>query len=160
MAEVDDSPVLSRLRGFGTDADQSLLVLLALGRLATTGNRDMPWSVAEIAFADMASRFGPAQAAQGDTEVIAARAFLGLSHDHFWALDAEVPDDRPRALNERRVSARLDPVLEQALRGSPGLSSRGGTAPRPSAWTRATAWPPARLTTSRSTRACSPWPTT
>jgi putative restriction endonuclease len=121
MAEVDNSYVLSRLRGVGTDADQSLLVLLALGRLARTGDREMPWSVAEVAFADMVSRFRPAPAIQGDAEISAARAFLGLANDHFWGLNAEVPDDRPRALNERRVSARLDPVLEQALQDSPGL---------------------------------------
>ncbi|MCW2933601.1 MAG: endonuclease [Actinomycetia bacterium] len=123
MAEVEDSHVLSRLRDVGGDADQSLLVLLALGRLAKTGDREMPWSVAEVAFADMVSRFRAAEVAAGggSTEVSAARAFLGLSHDHIWGLDVQVPTDRPRALNERRVSARLDPVLERALRGSPGL---------------------------------------
>jgi hypothetical protein len=46
MAEVNHSYVLTRLRGVGTDADQSLLALLALGRLARTGDQDMPWSVA------------------------------------------------------------------------------------------------------------------
>ncbi len=123
MAEVDNSYVLSRLRDVGTDADQSLLVLLALGRLAKTGDRAMPWSVAEVAFADMVSRFRPAETAAGGgrAEVSAARAFLGLSRDGVWGLDVEVPADRPRALNERRACARLDPVLEQALRGSPGL---------------------------------------
>jgi putative restriction endonuclease len=121
MADVDNSYVLARLRDVGTDADQSLLVLLALGRLAATGERDMPWSVAEVAFADLASQFRPAAATQAHTEVSAARAFLGLSNDRFWGLDVEVPDDRPRALNERRASARLDPVLEQALLHSPAL---------------------------------------
>ncbi|HTU76613.1 MAG TPA: HNH endonuclease [Trebonia sp.] len=121
MAEIDKGYVLSRLRGAGADADQSLLMLLALGRLGRTGNGEMPWSVAEVAFADMVSQFRPAPDGQVDTEVIAARAFLGLSRDQFWGLDVEVPADRPRALGERRVSARLDPVLDRALRGSPGL---------------------------------------
>jgi putative restriction endonuclease len=121
MAEVDDSRVLSRLRDIGTDADQSLLVLLALGRLARTGDQDLPWSVAEIAFTDLVSRFRPAPTAQAASDTIAARAFLALARDHFWGLDAEVPDGRPRALNERRVSARLDPVLGQALQQSPAL---------------------------------------
>jgi len=121
MAEVDNSHVLSRLRSVGADADRSLLVLLALARLARSGDRDTPWSVAEVAFADLASRFGTTPAATDDAEVSAARAFLGLSHENFWALDAEVPSDHPRTLNQRRVSARLDPVLEQALRRSPAL---------------------------------------
>jgi len=69
---------------------------------------------------DLVSRFRPAEA-EDSAEVSAARAFLGLSHDRLWGLDAEVPDDRPRTLNERRVSARLDPATEQVLRGSPGL---------------------------------------
>jgi putative restriction endonuclease len=121
MAEVDASHLLSRLRDLGTDADQSLLVLLALGRLARTGDQDLPWSVAEIAFTDLASRFRLAPATQGATDATAARAFLGLARDHFWGLDAEVPDGRPRTLSQRRVCARLDPVLERALRRNPAL---------------------------------------
>jgi len=121
MDGVDNSYVLSKVREIGRNADEALLALLALGRLVATGEREMPWSTAEVAFADMTSRFRAAGAGI-PTEASAARAFLGLSHDQFWALNAEVPTDRPRALNERRVSARLDPVLERALRDTPGLA--------------------------------------
>jgi putative restriction endonuclease len=118
---VDNSYVLSRMQAIGGNPDKALLALLVLGRLVMAGNGEMPWSTAEVAFADMTAQFRPA-AVSAPTEADAARAFLGLSHDRFWGLDVEVPTDRPRALNERRVSARLDPVLEQALLASPGLA--------------------------------------
>jgi putative restriction endonuclease len=119
MTDAVDSHVLSRLQALGGHADESLLALLALGRLATTGDREMPWPVAEVAFADLVARFGPND--PHAAEASAARAYVGLSSDQFWALNTEVPTDRVRDLNERRITARLDPALEQALRDNPSL---------------------------------------
>jgi putative restriction endonuclease len=117
---------LSRLGTLGSvdegpgAANKSLLMLLALGRLAVEGVAEMPWSVAEVALADLISRFGHET---GAAEVGAARVFTGLVADQVWVLDTDVPAQgaRPRTLNEWRVAGRLAPDLEQALRSSPGL---------------------------------------
>jgi putative restriction endonuclease len=120
MAEGADSGALSRLRGLGGNPDGSLLALLALGRLAATGDAELPWSVAEVTFADLRGRFGPGDPG-AQAEDIAARAFIELSADNFWVLNGDVPADRARVLNERHVSARLDPALEHAQLANPAL---------------------------------------
>jgi putative restriction endonuclease len=114
---TDDGQVVSRLQALDGDPDEVLLALCALGRLATTGDQEMPWSVAEVVIADLARRFTAGKPAENS----AARAFTRLSGEHFWTLNAELPASRPRALNERRVVARLDPVLEQAVHENPAL---------------------------------------
>jgi putative restriction endonuclease len=117
---------LSRLGALGGDvtgpgaANKSLLVLLALGRLASGGSAELPWSVAEVMLADLIDRFGQDASAGGTG---AARAFTGLVADHVWVLDTDVPAEgiRPRALNEWHVAGRLHPDVERALRSRPGL---------------------------------------
>jgi putative restriction endonuclease len=126
MADRVASDALSRLGALGGDdagsgaANKSLLMLLALGRLAGEGVTEMPWSVAEVALADLIGRFGHDT---GAAEVGAARVFTGLVADQVWVLDTDVPAQsaRPRALNEWRVAGRLAPDLEQVLRSSPTL---------------------------------------
>ena len=55
VADQVGSDALSRLGALGSDdagpgaANKSLLMLLALGRLAADGVAEMPWSVAEVA---------------------------------------------------------------------------------------------------------------
>ena len=94
----------------------------ALSRLGALGSVDagMPWSVAEVALADLIGRF---RHDTGAAEVGAARVFTGLVADHVWVLDTDVPAQgaRPRALNEWRVADRLAPDLEQVLRSRPEL---------------------------------------
>jgi len=117
---------LWRLGALGSDGagpgeiNKSLLMLLALGRLASVGSAELPWSVAEVMLADLIDRFGQ-DAGTGGTG--AARAFTGLVADHVWVLDTDVPAEgiRPRALNEWHVAGRLDPDLERVLRSRPGL---------------------------------------
>jgi putative restriction endonuclease len=126
VADHVGSEALSRLGALGGDdagtgaANKSLLMLLALGRLAADGVAEIPWSVAEVALADLISRFGYDT---GAAEVGAARVFTGLVADQVWVLDTDVPTQgaRPRALNEWRVVGRLAPDLEQVLRSTPTL---------------------------------------
>src|SRR5258708_4838194 len=126
VADRVGSDALSRLGALGGGdagpgaANKSLLMLLALGRLGAGGGAEMPWSVAEVALADLIGRFGDGT---GVAEVGAARVFTGLVADQLWVLDTDVPAQgvRPRALNEWRVAGRLAPDLEQVLRSSPAL---------------------------------------
>jgi putative restriction endonuclease len=100
--------------------NKSLLMLLALGRLAAEGSAELPWSIAEVMLADLIDRFGQDAGTAGAG---AARAFTGLVADQVWVLDTDVPAEgvRPRALNEWHVAGRLTPDLERVLRSSPGL---------------------------------------
>lgn len=126
VADRSGSEALSRLGALGQvdagpiAANKSLLMLLALGRLSAEGVAEMPWSVAEIALADLIGRFGRDT---GEAAVGAARVFTGLVADQVWVLDTDVPAEgvRPRALNAWRVAGRLAPDLEQVLRSRPEL---------------------------------------
>jgi len=117
---------LSRLGALGGDGtgpgktNKSLLMLLALGRLAAEGSAELPWSVAEVMLADLIDRFGQDAGSAGSG---AARAFTGLVADQVWVLDADVPVEgvRARALNEWHVAGKLAPDLERVLRSRPGL---------------------------------------
>lgn len=126
VADRVGSEALSRLGALGGvdagpgAANKSLLMLLALGRLAAEDVAEMPWSVAEVALADLIGRFGHDA---GAAEVGAARVFTGMVADQVWILDTDVPAQgaRPRALNEWRLAGRLAPDLEQVLRSRPRL---------------------------------------
>ena len=126
MADRAESEALSRLDVLGrvdagpSAANKSLLMLLALGRLSAAGVAEMPWSVAEVALADLISRFGEGTS---EAEAGAARVFTSLVADQVWLLDTDVPAHgvRPSALNAWRVAGRLAPDLEQALRSHPEL---------------------------------------
>jgi putative restriction endonuclease len=120
MTDFDDRYVVSRLQSLAGNADEALLALYALGRLATRGDREMRWSEAEVALSDLIARFAPADLGASE-EISAARAFTRLSAENFWTLDTDLPADRVRVLNERHVTARLDPALEQVLAASPAL---------------------------------------
>lgn len=121
MVDRVGSEALLRLGALGgidaepSTANKSLLMLLALGRLAAEGVAETPWSVAEVALADLIGRFGHDT---GAADAGAARVFTGLVADQVWVLDTDVPVQgaRPRALNEWRVAGKLAPDLEQVLR--------------------------------------------
>jgi putative restriction endonuclease len=126
VADRFENDALSRLDALAADGtgagatSKSLLMLLALGRLAVQGDSEMPWSVAEVMLADLIDRFGhdAGAAATG-----AAGAFTGLVADRVWVLDTDVPPEgvRPRSLNEWHVAGRLAPDLERVLHSSPDL---------------------------------------
>jgi len=122
----DASDVLARLGSLNQhqqDGNRSphrpLLALLAIGRLANTGSSELPWSLAEVSLADLITEFG--QSASPVRAQSAAYPFTRLRADGVWTLDAQVPNDRVRPLNERNVTGRLEPTLEAALRAVPAL---------------------------------------
>jgi putative restriction endonuclease len=96
-----------------------LLVLLALGRLVATGSSELPWSVAEVALADLIAEFG--QPSRTGRTQRAAYPFTRLRADGVWALDADVQMDLVRPLTERHVTGRLVSPLEAAFRANPEL---------------------------------------
>lgn len=96
-----------------------LLVLLALGRLTVTGSSELPWSVAEVALADLIAEFGqPSRTGRAQS---AAYPFTRLRADGVWVLDADVEMDLVRPLTEHHVTGRLVSPLEAAFRGDPAL---------------------------------------
>ena len=117
---------LSSLRQYTQDGKRyphkPLLVLLALGRLSTTGSSRLPWSEAEEPLADLVASFGPpSRTARAQS---AAYPFTRLRSDGVWLLDADVPMDTVGPLRARPVSGRLGPGLEEALRDDPVLLAR------------------------------------
>jgi putative restriction endonuclease len=113
---------LSALRQHQQDGRRSphkpLLVLLALGRLATTGTSALPWSEAESELADLLQEFGPTS--RTGRAQSAAYPFTRLRADGVWVLDRDVPMDTVGPLREG-VTGRLEASLEQALRDRPEL---------------------------------------
>jgi hypothetical protein len=59
-----------------------LLVLLALGRLTSTGRSDLPWSEAESLLADLVAEFGPPS--RTGRRQSAAYPFTRLRSDYVW----------------------------------------------------------------------------
>ena len=113
---------LSSLRQHQQDGRRSphkpLLVLLALGRLVTTGSSSLPWSVAEERLADLIEQFGPTS--KTGRAQSAAYPFTRLRADGVWTLDHDVPMDNVGPLREA-VTGRLEASLEAALRDRPEL---------------------------------------
>lgn len=96
-----------------------LLMLLALGRLATTDSSAVPWSVAEHALADLIAEFGqPTKTGRAQS---AAYPFTRLRADGVWILDTDVPMDLVRPLTKGSVTGSLPSPLEAALRANPAL---------------------------------------
>jgi putative restriction endonuclease len=111
---------LASLRQYQQDGRRAphkpLLVLLALGRLASTGSSRIPWSVAETELAGLIAELGPpSKTAPAQS---AAYPFTRLRRDNVWTLDRDVPDDNLKPLREG-VSGQLEATLEQALRREP-----------------------------------------
>jgi len=96
-----------------------LLVLLALGRLDSSGSSVTPWSVAETKLADLIAEFGPAS--RTGRAQSAAYPFTRLRNDKVWVLDRDVPNDGVGLLREHGVTGHLDQGLEARLREDPRL---------------------------------------
>lgn len=116
---------LTSLRQHQHDGKRSphkpLLVLLALGELASTGSSALPWSAAESRLARLIAEFGPPSrtgAAQS-----AAYPFTRLRADGIWTLSEDVPMDRVGPLKTGNVVGRLEPRLEAEL-SDPGVLHR------------------------------------
>jgi len=80
------------------------LVLLALGRVDTTGSSELPWSEAESRLADLIVEFGPAS--KTGRLQSAAYPFTRLRSDGVWQLDYDVPMDEVKPLSEHDVTGR------------------------------------------------------
>jgi putative restriction endonuclease len=89
-----------------------LLLLLALGRLASSGSSATPWSVAEKELAALIAEFGPPSRTQPAQS--AAYPFTHLRSDKVWVLDHDVPMDNLRPLRQG-VTGRLEESLEHLL---------------------------------------------
>ena len=114
---------LASLRQHHRDSRRSphkpLLVLLALGRLATTGSSRLPWSVAETHLASLISEFGPVS--KTSPAQSAAYPFTRLRSDGVWMLDRDVEMDNLRPLRASEVTGQLDSTLEARLRQHPSV---------------------------------------
>jgi putative restriction endonuclease len=96
-----------------------LLVLLALGRLSTTGSSALPWSDARSQLGKLIAEFGPAS--KTSRAQSAAYRFTRLRSDGLWILDRDVPHDTIGPLAAQHVTGRFDPTLEAMLASDPQL---------------------------------------
>ncbi len=96
-----------------------LLILLALGRLASTGSSRLEWMDAERELAQLITEFGPPN--QGKGAQAAAYPFTRLRSDGFWVLSRDVTDDQLSELREAPIHGQLELALERALRENPAL---------------------------------------
>ena len=97
-----------------------LLVLLALGRLASTGASRLRWTEAQPVLGRLISEFGPPSTTGAAQR--AAYPFTHLRSDRVWTLDHdEVPMGSVRALSEFDVVGQLEPSLEETLRADTRL---------------------------------------
>lgn len=94
-------------------------MLLALGRLATTGSSELPWSAAETVLAELISEFGPPSKTSRTQS--AAYPFTRLRADGIWVLDQDVQMDNVGPLASGHVTGQLESWVESALLARPSL---------------------------------------
>ncbi|GAB1688676.1 phosphorothioated DNA-binding restriction endonuclease [Krasilnikovia sp. M28-CT-15] len=126
MADDQDAALLARLaslrqhqQGGRRSPHKPLLVLLALGQLATAGSSELPWSQAQARLSDLIAEFGPLT--RTSRAQSAAYPFTRLRSDGIWVLDQDVPMDAVRPLSTHHVVGRFEDSLEAALRHDPTL---------------------------------------
>ncbi|MCO7218483.1 phosphorothioated DNA-binding restriction endonuclease [Klenkia sp. PcliD-1-E] len=111
----------SSLRQHQRDGTRSphkpLLVLLALGRLQSTGSSAVPWSVAETQLAELIAEFGPAS--RTSPAQSAAYPFTRLRTDAVWQLDRDVVMDSVGPLRREGVTGAFVPDIEKHLLSTP-----------------------------------------
>jgi putative restriction endonuclease len=119
-AGSDSGGVLARLaalrqhqQGGRRSPHKPLLVLLALGRLFTSGASTLSWAEAETRLGGMIAEFGPAS--RTGRAQSAAYPFTRLRSDGLWILDHDVPMDAVAPLATHSVMGRLDPTIEAQL---------------------------------------------
>jgi putative restriction endonuclease len=99
-----------------------LLVLIALGRIATAGSSSVTWFEARQSLGDLLAEFGPMS--KTSRAQSAAYPFTRLRSDGVWVLDVDVPMDNPGPLNSGDVTGRLESQLEARLKADPQLLSQ------------------------------------
>jgi putative restriction endonuclease len=107
---------LTALRQYQGDGNRAphkpLLVLLALGQLASSGSSVMPWSVVQERLGGLLAEFGTA-ASNGASS--AAYPFTRLRSDGVWQLSRDVPNDSLGPLNEEPIDGHFTSEIEQEL---------------------------------------------
>jgi putative restriction endonuclease len=103
-----------------------LLVLLALGRLQTTGTSAVPWSVAEDKLAELITEYGPPSKTASSQS--AAYPFTRLTNDGVWELSEDVPMDLLGPLQAADVVGDFEASLAAALRAEPEAISAAARA--------------------------------
>lgn len=120
---MDEQTVVGRLTGlrqYQEDGKRAphkpLLVLLALGQLATSGSSSMPWSVVEDRLSGLLAEFGTSSTTGASS---AAYPFTRLRSDGVWQLSRDVPNDNVGPLNSEPIEGCFTPEIEDELRRSP-----------------------------------------
>lgn len=121
MEEASVIERLTTLRQHQAEGKRSphkpLLLLLALGRLQSTGSSSLSWSVVEEQLGQLLSEFGT-PSSTGATS--AAYPFTRLRSDGIWTLSRDVPNDSVSALRSSPIEGSFAPDIEAALSASPG----------------------------------------
>ena len=94
-----------------------LLVLMALGNLASEGTSAVEWSTAESQLSELIAEFGPTSATSAAQS--AAYPFTRLRSDHVWILNHDVAMDSVTELRSQPTVGRFVPELESALKSDP-----------------------------------------
>lgn len=120
MSESNVVERLTALRQYQGDGKRAphkpLLVLLALGHLATTGTSAMPWSEVEERLGSLLAEFGTSTTMGASS---AAYPFTRLRGDGIWELTRDVPNDNLGPLNALPIEGHFSADIEHALRTSP-----------------------------------------
>jgi putative restriction endonuclease len=107
---------LTALRQYQGDGHRAphkpLLVLLALGQLASTGNSVMTWSFAEERLRALLAEFGTSSPANATS---AAYPFTRLRADGVWELTRDVPNDNVGPLVAEPISGSFTSDIEGEL---------------------------------------------
>jgi len=116
---VDEASAVERLttlRQHQLDGKRSphkpLLVLLALGQLASKGSSALDWSAVETRLGALLAEFGPPTSTGASA---AAYPFTRLRADGVWVLSRDVPDDKVGPLREAPIVGRFPSDIEQQL---------------------------------------------
>lgn len=125
MPPLAESSVIERLtalrqyQGDGKRAPHKpLLVLLALGQLASSGSSTLTWSVVQTRLAQLLAEFGTSSTVGASS---AAYPFTRLRSDGVWQLSRDVPNDNVGPLNAGPIEGSFVSEIEQALVRSPGM---------------------------------------
>lgn len=113
---LEQLTALRQYQGDGRRAPHKpLMVLLALGQLASTGSSSLPWSAVQERLGELLTEFGTS-ATSGPSS--AAYPFTRLRSDGVWHLSRDVPNDNVGPLNAEPIDGRFVPEIEQELLGS------------------------------------------
>ena len=123
---VERLTTLRQYQGDGKRAPHKpLLVLLALGQLATTGTSAMPWSEVEERLGALLAEFGTSATTGASS---AAYPFTRLRSDGIWELTRDVPNDNVGPLNTSPIEGHFSADIEKSLRTSPDTVSAAARA--------------------------------